>query len=138
MRQKIKAIAIDMLGVLMLIGAAAFGWLPGPGGVPLLLGGLSLLSIRHKWAKDLLNKIKNGGSSVYEMFFPNNKLVHFLYDLLSLTVAASAVYLLQRTTKNSLQTVSVMAICVAAGLFVTNRRRLERISKWIASVRKKT
>ena len=137
MKNRLKAIGIDALGILLLIGAAAFGWLPGPGGVPLLLGGLGLLSIRHMWAKNLLHRIKNSSTAIYEVFFPNHKIVHAMYDLLSISIVLAALYLLQHTTKNLLETMAIAALCVAVGLFMTNRRRLERITRWVAKKRRK-
>ena len=63
MRQKkynlLKKLAIDIVGVVMIIGSILFGWIPGPGGIPLLIGGLGLLSVNHIWAGKLLQKIKD-------------------------------------------------------------------------------
>jgi hypothetical protein len=39
--------------------AILLGWLPGPGGIPLFLVGLSLLAINHEWAKKRMDSIKN-------------------------------------------------------------------------------
>jgi len=126
-----KRIATDILGVLMLIGALAFGWLPGPGGVPLLLGGLGLLSINHVWAQKLLIKAKNSGTNLYELLFPNNKYVYLLYDILGIGIFLGAVYTISLTTKNVTQSIAIAAAFIAFGLLLTNRKRLEKIAKRI-------
>ena len=40
-------------GFLILLGAAT-GWLPGPGGIPLVLAGLGVLASEFEWARRLL------------------------------------------------------------------------------------
>ncbi len=135
--QKLKAIGIDILGVLMLIGAVLFGWLPGPGGVPLLLGGLGLLSINHAWAKRLLHKIKEKGTSIYDIFFPDKKWVHWAYDIAGLCVLLIAIYIISIETKNLTQSLAIAAVFIGTGLLLTNRRRLEAISRFVQKVRRK-
>lgn len=133
----VKKFATDALGVLMLIGAVAFGWIPGPGGLPLLLGGLGLLSINHEWARKLLKKAKDSGTSLYDMFFPNNKKLYLLYDLIGLALFGSAVYVISLQTKSLTQTIAIAGCFIALGLLVTNRRRLEKISSFVGKLTKK-
>ena len=57
-------IAVDVLGILLIIAAGLFGWLPGPGGIPLLLAGLSLLATNHEWARKLLHSLKENGNKI--------------------------------------------------------------------------
>ena len=54
-----KVIILDILGVLCLVGALLFGWLPGPGGIPLSIAGLALLALNHTWAQEWLEKLKS-------------------------------------------------------------------------------
>lgn len=44
-------LAIGVIGASMLIAAPLTGWLPGPGGIPLFLAGLGVLSTEFLWAK---------------------------------------------------------------------------------------
>ena len=131
MRKKLRALVIDILGVLMLIGAVLFGWLPGPGGVPLLLGGLGLLSINHEWARKLLQEVKNKGNSLYDIFFPNNAFIHWLYDLLGVGIAVAAIYIISLETRNFIQTIAIAVVFVSVGLLATNRRRIEKIGRFV-------
>ena len=132
-----KRLATDALGVLMLLGAVAFGWIPGPGGIPLLLGGLGLLSINHDWAKRLLVKVKDGGNIFYEALFPDNKKLYMLYDVIGLVVFCTGIYIVSLETKNITQTLAVAVAVIAAGLLLTNRKRLERISRYVAKHKKR-
>jgi len=133
----IKKIVYDTLGVLMLIGALLFGWLPGPGGVPLLLGGLGMLSVHHDWAKKLLLKAKEHGTNFYELLFPDNKLVYLLYDVVGLGIFGTALYIILLETKKITQTAAIAAAFVAFGLLLTNRKRLLKISALVKKITKK-
>jgi uncharacterized protein (TIGR02611 family) len=42
-----------VIGSLFIIAAGLTGWLPGPGGVPLFLIGIAILSTEFEWAKRL-------------------------------------------------------------------------------------
>ena len=130
----IKKILIDIAGFAMLLGALAFGWIPGPGGMPLLLGGLGLLSINHAWARKLLTTIKEKGTSLYTIFFPDNKKIHWLYDIVGIIVGSLALYIITLETKNLTQSLAVAVVFISFGLLVTNRRRLEKLSSLVNKV----
>ena len=132
-----KRVATDTAGVIMLIGAVTFGWLPGPGGLPLLLGGLSLLSINHLWARKLLTKVKDSGNSIYNTFFPDNKYAHWIYDVIGIVLFGIAMYVVSLQTKSITQTFAIAAAFIAVGLLLTNRKRLEKISKYIDKLKKR-
>lgn len=61
-----KRIAIDIAGFSLIILALLFGWLPGPGGIPLALAGLALLALNYEWAENLLNKLKKRFKDVFD------------------------------------------------------------------------
>ncbi|WP_341729738.1 PGPGW domain-containing protein [Brooklawnia sp.] len=46
-------IAVALLGFGLIIAAGLTGWLPGPGGIPLFLTGLAVLSSEFLWAKSV-------------------------------------------------------------------------------------
>ena len=137
MNKLLKKAIYDTIGVVMLIGALAFGWLPGPGGVPLLLGGLGLLSIHHDWAKKLLLKAKEHGTNFYELLFPDNKLVYLLYDVIGLGIFGTALYIISLETKKITQTAAIAAAFIAFGLLLTNRKRLLKLSAFVKKLTKK-
>jgi len=42
----------------MVVAGLLTGWLPGPGGIPLVLGGLAVLASEFSWARRLLERAK--------------------------------------------------------------------------------
>lgn len=79
-----KRLMTDLAGYLLILLSALTGWLPGPGGVPLLLAGLGLLSINNKWAHDLREYVLKNGGRVIEFLFPKNRAIEWGYDMLAL------------------------------------------------------
>lgn len=51
---RIYRIAVGVVGILLVLLGAATGWLPGPGGIPLVLAGLAVLASEFVWAQRLL------------------------------------------------------------------------------------
>lgn len=46
-----------VVGSLFIVAAAATGWLPGPGGIPLFLVGIAILATEFTWAERLRDRI---------------------------------------------------------------------------------
>lgn len=57
--RRIYRVTVAAVGVLLLLLAAATGWLPGPGGIPLALVGLAVLASEFEWADRLLQWAKD-------------------------------------------------------------------------------
>lgn len=132
---KARAILIDILGVLMLIGALLLGWIPGPGGIPLLLGGLALLAINHDWAKRLLERAKQEGEQFISRLFSEHPTAKIAFDVLSLVLFVVAGWLWYSYDQNLIRSIAVMLLILGLSLFLGNRKRLERI---VAFVKRKT
>lgn len=49
-------VAVGVLGSVLIIAAPLTGWLPGPGGIPLFLLGLAVLSSEFVWAERLRHR----------------------------------------------------------------------------------
>ncbi len=47
-------IGVGLLGSLLIIAGLATGWLPGPGGIPLILLGLATWASEFEWAQQLM------------------------------------------------------------------------------------
>jgi hypothetical protein len=80
--KKLKRVGIDAVGYFLILAGAALGWLPGPGGIPLVLAGLGLLSINNDWARRLREYLLKHGGRVATIIFPKNPLVEWIYDAL--------------------------------------------------------
>ncbi|HSH55691.1 MAG TPA: PGPGW domain-containing protein [Candidatus Limnocylindrales bacterium] len=80
MSEKFKRIGTDAAGYVLIVLGIAFSPLPGPGGLPLVLAGLGLLSIHNEWARRLRERLLDHGGKIVEKLFPNNPTVQWLYD----------------------------------------------------------
>ena len=97
----------------------------------MLLGGLGLLSVHHKWAHDILVKARDKTTNLYEMFFPDNKKLYLLYDLVGATVFVGSLYVIYLETGLFVQTLAIGVLLIASGLLLTNRKRLQKISLFV-------
>lgn len=50
---------IAAIGLLLVLLGLATGWLPGPGGIPLILGGLAVWASEFHWAHRLMLRLKH-------------------------------------------------------------------------------
>jgi hypothetical protein len=126
-----KRLAIGTLGVFLILIAPIVGVLPGPGGIPLILTGLGLLSINEPWAQKLLMYAQKHSESVQEIFFPPNKLVQWAWDLFVLALIVGGTLINIYFDEGLLRFVSIPMFGVSTFLFLMNRQRIEWINKKI-------
>lgn len=131
-----KRILIDIAGVGLIILSGLLGWLPGPGGVPLFLGGLGLLSINHEWAFRLRQYFIKRGSTFWRALFSDNPRIQWVYDVLTLGLLYGL--FLSFNYKDRWYGISVIIFitCICLVIFFSNRRRAERLRKWSQNRRK--
>ena len=127
LKRNAKRIAIDAAGYLLLIAAVLTGWLPGPGGIPLALAGLGLLSINNEWARRLRTYLLDHGGKFVQVLFPKNRYVEWSYDILVFVVLGVVTWL-------ALVHAAIWQISLAVGLFfialaiaLLNRDRYNRL-----------
>ena len=53
-RLRVYRCIVAAVGLLLILLGLATGWLPGPGGIPLILGGLAVWASEFHWARRLL------------------------------------------------------------------------------------
>ena len=126
-RRNLKRILTDAAGYLLILFGVAFGWLPGPGGIPLIIAGLGLLSINNEWAARLRGYLLAHGGKLVKVLFPANRLVQLLYDAATIGLLALVAVLVWSHSK-------VWQVSLAIGLFffalfiaAMNRDRYQRI-----------
>lgn len=124
-----KVILLDLLAILCFVGVVLFGWLPGPGGIPLFLGGLALLAINHEWAERYLEKFKDKAVSFKKVLFPNTPYIKRTYDTVSLFITGLAILVFFTVEQPIIKALSVALLCLGVVIFLTNRDRLDKISK---------
>ena len=90
LKRNAKRVVTDFAGYFLVVLSPFVGLIPGPGGIALFLGGLGLLSLNNRWARQLREyAIKHGGRMI-EILFPRNSAVEWLYDVLVLALLALA------------------------------------------------
>lgn len=126
-RSRLKRIGVDIVGGLCILASALTGWLPGPGGIPLLIIGLSLLATNHEWAERLLLRLKNNGSKIWDKLFDGSQRVKWAIDLGSIAIIALAVVLLSMLTRNTARTAAASCLLLGITLLAANKRRYQSI-----------
>lgn len=131
-----KIIVFDTLALLCFIGVILFGWLPGPGGIPLLILGLSFLAVNHDWAERWLETAKLHGVSFKRWLFPNIQWVRHTYDVVFSSIALIGAYVLVQHDNRYVEGAAVMAICFSLFILLLNRDRFGKFSDLIKKSRK--
>src|SRR5262249_26260842 len=102
----------DSLAILCFIGVILLGWLPGPGGIPLFILGLSLLAINHRWAKKYIQLLQQYADRISDVIFtPPRRL--FFDAVAGLFLLASVGLLLDHS---SVYVISAGIFCLFMGL----------------------
>jgi len=127
LRRHSKRILTDAAGYFLIVAGIATGWLPGPGGIPLIVAGLGLLSINNAWAKSLrLWVVKNGGKAV-DILFPKWPWVEWGYDIIAFLLLVLTFLLELHHASFWQMSLGVSAFFIALLIALTNRDRLKRL-----------
>jgi hypothetical protein len=129
MSNKIKRIATDFAGYFLILLGIASGWLPGPGGIPLIVAGLGLLSINNEWARKLRDYVLENGSKFVKMAFPDNQFVQWLYDIIVVLLWLLVGVLAWRHAAIWQISLAVALFFISIFIALLNRDRLARIKK---------
>lgn len=128
-KRYIKRFGTDAAGYGLIVLGLLLGWLPGPGGIPLILGGLGLLSIHNHWARRLLHYIKDNGLKFMQYIFPENPWAKALHDIFSIGMIISASLLLQSKITPITIGIGIALVALALVDFFYNRSRWEHLKK---------
>lgn len=128
-RSPAARIGIDILGFLFVIAAGLTGWLPGPGGIPLLILGLSLLATNHEWAERILLYVKDHGFKFLDKFFDGSPRVKLLIDIAGIVTVALGVFLVVALTQSRAKTAAISLFVVSLVLLLGNRKRAQSLRK---------
>ena len=126
-RRKLSIYGLNALGVFLLLLIPFIGPLPGPGGIPLLIAGLKLLSINNTWAQKLQNYIKKKGLGLSDLVFPNTLKAQILWDLGILWGLVSSISLLVIYDVGGIVILVISTIMTTLGAcWLRNRYRWQR------------
>lgn len=128
-RSRLQRIGIDIVGFLLIVGAALTGPFPGPGGIPLLIIGLGLLSTNHEWAARLLNYVKRHGIKLSEKLFNGSPSMKLLVDFVGIILIVGAVILVTAFTKSIAVTAAISLVFIGLFLLLGNRKRIDSIKR---------
>lgn len=137
MKKRVRAILIDVLGFTLILAAIPLGWLPGPGGIPLVILGLSLLANNHEWAERLMNKVKAESGSMFQKVFNGSARSKWIIDISSVVLISVAVLLIVQLTRSIARTAAVSLIIAGIFLLLSNRRRYHALWHKITRTRHK-
>lgn len=127
LRHQGKRIVTDTAGYLLILLGLALGWLPGPGGIPLIAAGLGLLSINNKWAARLRDRLLTHGGKLVQILFPAHAFVQFLYDALVLVLLGLVTWLAFRHVAVWEISIAAAAFFLAVFVALMNRDRYNRL-----------
>jgi hypothetical protein len=128
-KRNAKRIATDAAGYFLLLAAVATGWLPGPGGIPLAIAGLGLLSINNAWARRLRDYVLLHGGKVVQFLFPQNRYIQWLYDIVVVLLLVLAAVLAWNHAVWWQMSLAVAAFFIAVFIALMNRERINRFKK---------
>jgi hypothetical protein len=129
MKQRVKAVAVDILGLSLILAAIPIGWIPGPGGIPLVILGLSLLATNHEWAGHMMERVKEQSTKASKQVSESSPRTKWVIDILSIVFIAAAVILFTQFTQSIAITSAVSFVISGVILLATNQNRYKRIWK---------
>ena len=127
MKRFFKRFGTDIAGYTCLLLVPFVGWLPGPGGIPLIIAGLGLLSVHNPWAKRLLDYVKIHSQNFRSIVFPNNKSIQIAWDIAALLHFSGSILLASFNDVWYIRGMATGIGVVASTAFMFNRNRLQRL-----------
>ena len=126
-----KRLLIDLAGFGLLLLALLLSWVPGPGGIPLLLAGLALLATNHRWAYRLLHHLKRRGKNLADIFFPDHPVIKIIYDITAVGLFIAVILIISSVPHTVAKTALIAAGFLALTVLLMNRKRAERFSRFM-------
>lgn len=112
-----------------MIAALLTGWLPGPGGIPLFIVGLSLLAINHEWAERYIDILKNYADKLGDIIFIEKPAIQLAYDVLSPILIIGGVFFLVRHSALWMISLGIFLTFMGLTFFLGNRHRYREAKK---------
>jgi hypothetical protein len=123
-----QRVAIDIAGFGLIILAALTGWLPGPGGIPLFLIGLGILSLNYEWAERLLKNFDAKRREYTDKYLMATLAVSRTMDGICIVLLLGGIYGLLNFGNLWLRGISAGLIILAIITLLSNQKRFERLT----------
>lgn len=133
-----QRVAIDIAGFGLMIIAPFLGWLPGPGGIPLFLAGLGLVSLNHEWAENLLKDFEKKREYYTDKFLMADPRVSRAIDALCTVLIAGSSYIAVTTNSFLMRAAALGVLSISTIIILSNQKRFERLSAWFKKSRNKS
>ena len=127
LRRNLKRIATDVAGYGLILLGIVLSPVPGPGGIPLIIAGLGLLSINNEWARRLRGYLLIHGGKVVKVLFPPNAFAQVFYDVLTLTLFGLVAWLVWNHSHTWQISIAVALFFIALFVAAMNRDRYNRL-----------
>lgn len=128
-RKFFKIIIFDTLAIIFMIVALLTGWLPGPGGIPLFIVGLTLFAVNHEWAEKYVNLLREYADKLGDLIFRPR--LRLFFDLLAPTLLVWGFYILVDVRYNSIRLSGITLMGLGIIIFFGNRNRWSKFKKQI-------
>lgn len=129
LRRNLKRILTDLAGYGLILIGIALSPIPGPGGIPLIIGGLGLLSINNEWARRLRAYLLNHGGKIVKIVFPAHWFVQVLYDTLTVILIIVVAVLVHRHSRAWQISLAIAMFFLAIFIAAMNRDRYLRLKR---------
>lgn len=127
MKNRSKALLIDLLGFTLILVAIPIGWLPGPGGIPLIILGLSLLATNHEWAERWIDKLKDEVEKASKRVSEADPVTKWAIDIFAAVALGGSLYLVMTTSRLSVLLWAASFAIMGVTLLATNQDRYKVI-----------
>lgn len=127
---------INCLGFGLLVLGIVVAPVPGPGGTPLILLGLGVLSIHNHWAYRLRKYILDSHQSISAVIFPANPWARFAWDLGGALTFGLGISMLVNLEAIWTRIIATILLTIGLSIWGSNHRRAERFVKYLNTWRK--
>lgn len=124
-----QRIALDIAGFGLMIISPFLGWLPGPGGIPLFVAGLSLVALNHEWAERLLKDFDKRRTDFSQKYLMANPKISVPLDILSISAIITGLYVALTEKDLLLRGLGIAGVTIFLIILLSNQRRIERIAQ---------
>lgn len=122
-----KVVILDFIGLVLMLAAILTGWLPGPGGIPLFILGLSLLAINHDWAQRYIDEARDITKKAGNFIFRDTPGLQILYDVVSPIMLGTSIVLTWGFSELWQLSLGVVVFFLGMTLLLGNRNRWAEI-----------
>ena len=125
----VKRTVIDIAGFGLIIISPFVGWLPGPGGIPIFIAGVAILSRNYDWAENLLHDFDKKRVNFTNKYLMTNKKVSRTIDSLSIFLIILAVIIIAYGPNNIIRYLSIGVATFSIFILVSNQKRIDKFMK---------